>query len=215
MSTVSGHWIVPVSAIIVAFIAGLFSFLNLVLSKEQKVSELRQAWIDGLREDLAAHIAAVFAVKYLVDAYQYQHGRRLKYVDLAEAISEPHLQASTTFHRILLRLNPGDTSTAQKELIEELNKLRKCFIAEKYEKACNCTPAIREKGQSVLKAEWERVKQGEPIFRWSKRVALLFVFSVIALLGFLIWQMRSHSHTGVTPVNTAPSPQSKQELQNR
>ena len=74
MSTVSGHWLVPASAIMVAFIAGLFSFLNLVLSKEQKVSELRQAWIDGLREDLAAHIAAVFNVKYLDEAYQQQHG---------------------------------------------------------------------------------------------------------------------------------------------
>ena len=139
MNTISGYWLVPASAIIVALIAGLFSLLNLVLSKEQKVSELRQAWIEGLREDLAAHIAAVFAVKYLDQAYQQQHGRELSYVDLAKAISEPHIQASTTFHRILLRLNPGDRSTAQKGLIEELNNAECALSGEKTEQSKNTT----------------------------------------------------------------------------
>ncbi len=41
------------SAIAAAFIAGAVSFIVTVLSKEQKTSEFRQAWIDALREDLA------------------------------------------------------------------------------------------------------------------------------------------------------------------
>jgi len=190
-------WLVPLT---VALVAGLFSFWNLVLSKEQKISELRVAWIDGLREDLAAHIAAVFTVKYLVDVFEYQYGRRLKLVDLANAISESHREAATTHHRILLRLNPRNK--AQKELIDELGKLREHFIAEKYDEACNCAVAIQKKGRSVLKEEWEHVKKGEPIFWRSKRAALvLIVSSVIALGVFGIY----HTYTAATPVNGSAS----------
>jgi hypothetical protein len=204
LSTAFKDWLVPLT---VAFIAGLFSFLNLVLSKEQKVSELRQAWIDGLRDDLAALITAVFVVKYLFDSYEYQHGDQVNHVDLSKTLSEPHTRASSAFHRILLRLNPVDKSLAQKELVEELTKLRDYFVAEKYADACSCAPTISKKGQLVLKAEWKRVKRGEPIFRWSKRIALLLVLSVIALGGFFAWQMRSQLHTGVTPVTAGPFPQ--------
>ncbi len=166
MSTVAADWISPASAIAVAIIAGAFSFLGLVLSKEQKVSELRQAWIDGLREDLAAHISAVFAVKYLREVYEYERDEPSQ-VDIAKAISEPHTTAAATFHRILLRLNPDDKNIAQKELITELKKMRDCFIAANYDSACTFAPAIQEQGRLVLKAEWERVKRGELTFRFD------------------------------------------------
>jgi hypothetical protein len=51
MSILAADSILPATAIVVAIIAGAFSFLGLVLSKEQKISELREAWIDGLRAD--------------------------------------------------------------------------------------------------------------------------------------------------------------------
>jgi len=121
MDIIAAEWISPSIAIVVAIIAGAFSFLGLVLSKEQKVSELRQAWIDGLREDLAAHISAVFAVSYLVEAYEYEH-EKPSLVNLSKAIKEPHTTAAVTFHRILLRLNPDDKNIAHKELIAELKK---------------------------------------------------------------------------------------------
>jgi hypothetical protein len=95
---------------------------------------------------------------------------------------------------------------AQKELVEELTKLRDYFVAEKYADACSCAPAISKKGQLVLKAEWKRVKRGEPIFRWSKRVALLLVLSVIVFGGFFVWQMRSQLHTGVAACDRRPIP---------
>jgi hypothetical protein len=43
-------------AIIAAFIAGLIALLGLIISKEQTISWFRQAWIDALREDIAAVI---------------------------------------------------------------------------------------------------------------------------------------------------------------
>ena len=48
---------VAIGAIAAALIAGLISLLGLIISKEQKTSEFRQAWIDGLRSELSLVIA--------------------------------------------------------------------------------------------------------------------------------------------------------------
>src|SRR5450759_2566061 len=50
-----------IATIIAALIAAAFSFVNLTLTKEQKTSEFRQAWIDALRQDLATFFATVRA----------------------------------------------------------------------------------------------------------------------------------------------------------
>jgi hypothetical protein len=42
-----------VGAVIAAIIAGSIALLGLIISKEQKVSEFRQQWIDALRQDIA------------------------------------------------------------------------------------------------------------------------------------------------------------------
>jgi len=42
--------------IIAAVIAAIVSLLGLIISKETKVSEFRQAWIDSLRAEIAAVI---------------------------------------------------------------------------------------------------------------------------------------------------------------
>src|ERR1700719_4726411 len=43
--------------ILVTFVAGAFSLLNLTVSKENKVSEFRQTWIDALRDDIATFVS--------------------------------------------------------------------------------------------------------------------------------------------------------------
>jgi len=152
MSTLAANWISPASAIVVAIIAGAFSFLGLVLSKEAKISELRETWIDGLREDLAALISAVFVMKYLDDIYEYEANEsslpeaskpdllasKPNLLDFAKAMSESQMKAGAAFHRIFLRLNPSDKNNAHKELIEELTKMRDRFVDTKYADASAC-----------------------------------------------------------------------------
>ncbi|HKE96605.1 MAG TPA: hypothetical protein VKB34_20010, partial [Povalibacter sp.] len=53
--------IVAIATVVASLIAGVFSFVNLTLNKEQKTSEFRQAWIDALRADLSAFFAAARA----------------------------------------------------------------------------------------------------------------------------------------------------------
>ena len=59
---------IAVGAIGAALIAGVVSLLGLVISKEQKVSEFRQAWIDALRSDVASLISHVNAIHGAIQA---------------------------------------------------------------------------------------------------------------------------------------------------
>jgi len=45
--------IIVFGTVLAALIAGVFSYFNLVNSKEQKVSEFRQAWNNSLRSGLS------------------------------------------------------------------------------------------------------------------------------------------------------------------
>ena len=45
--------IVAMATVTASLITAIISFVNLTLTKEQKISEFRQAWIDALREDLS------------------------------------------------------------------------------------------------------------------------------------------------------------------
>jgi hypothetical protein len=44
--------------IIVGLIAGFVSFIGLIITKEQKISEFRQEWINKLRDDIASLIGS-------------------------------------------------------------------------------------------------------------------------------------------------------------
>lgn len=49
--------IAAIATVVASLIAAAISFVNLTLNKEQKTSDFRQAWIDGLREDLSSFFA--------------------------------------------------------------------------------------------------------------------------------------------------------------
>jgi hypothetical protein len=52
-----------IGAIAAALIAGLLTFLGLIVAKENKTSEFRQAWIDSLRLDFAKLISNARAIR--------------------------------------------------------------------------------------------------------------------------------------------------------
>ena len=57
-----------VLTIVAAAIAAAASLVAVTLSKEQKVSEFRQAWIDALRQDLASFFSSARAFARAMDA---------------------------------------------------------------------------------------------------------------------------------------------------
>ena len=50
--------LVQMMPLVAALLAGAIAALTLIVNKENKISEFRQAWIDGLREDLTNFLSA-------------------------------------------------------------------------------------------------------------------------------------------------------------
>jgi len=167
------------SAIGGAVIAAGASLLTLINSKETKVSEFRQQWIDALREDLATLISIVFEIK---GEGNDDTPKRSK------AIAKANLVAT----RIGLRLNEEENKS--RDLQNKLADLRHAIHDDESKSSeltfsevdLKAAVAIKS-GQLLLKPEWNRVKQGEPTYKWTRRLALgsLALFSSILLVNFL------------------------------
>lgn len=199
----------PWGSILGAIIAGLFSFLALVISKENKTSEFRQAWIDALRSEVADFIAAVrqfqsalySEILYPTKVHAEIHSESIKRIhEFAD-----RLQLSSNLIRLRLHTK-GDENYLSKELIDHMNT-----VTEKMTESNDLRATIpsgkpmdpatiaaykvlnkvtldallpfRETAQKLLKHEWERVKKGEPWFRWSRCAFALF--SIASGLIFL------------------------------
>lgn len=67
-----------VGAVTAALIAGIISLLGLIISKEQKTSEFRQAWIDALRADLTAYLTQVNAINDATKVRYVDHAKKVE-----------------------------------------------------------------------------------------------------------------------------------------
>jgi hypothetical protein len=194
--------LIPIGVISAALIAGFFSLLNLIVSKEQKVSEFRQQWIDSLRQELADHMAAVVSLSSI-----YENGQHLD-KEMTKTANEVTQRVTSTFISIKLRINPEDSDLKIREMNIEILRLldegRGLFSEGKWKEARLKCNEITEASIPMLKEEWKRVKKGENVYVWFKRIAIgLFVLSLSALAyaAFTFWP--STAKTGVTP---APPP---------
>jgi hypothetical protein len=101
---------VAAGAVLAASITGGISFVNLVISKDQKTSEFRQAWIDALRNDISEMTGHIFRISTLCEYYlRINVGKEDYAIELlVNDVGEDIATVSMLYHRILLRLNPKD-----------------------------------------------------------------------------------------------------------
>ena len=160
-----------VATVVAALIAGLIAFVNLTLTKEQKTSEFRQEWIDGLREDLATFLSAARACAraFSAKALLGENYSKVAFPMGDEQIAELRLSAAQTFYRIKLRLNPDEV-----EHVELLRLLTRAIDEQNKQQLDQSTTdaeilAALERASDyarpLLKTEWKRVKSGELPFR--------------------------------------------------
>jgi hypothetical protein len=181
----------PIATVVAALITAVISFVNLTLSKEQKTSEFRQAWIDGLRGDLAIFFSSARALCRTMqetrspnttdeDIQDFKFGK--------EKIGSMRFAAADSLYRIKLRLNKNEPEHM------ELNRLLDSAIltqnriniekGEDYTEALDAIELAASYSQDILKNEWERVKLGERSFQIVKNIAmpLIMVFCVILIV---------------------------------
>jgi hypothetical protein len=175
-----------VATIFAAVVGGAITFLVAVFTKESKISEFRQNWIDGLRDDTSRFIGTwyhVAAELELVDPSEYatrEFWRSMK----SELLELEILQS-----RIELRLNPDEHRIAIAKVKFLANG--ESLTALNHDQRKAQIESFSETMQSILRDEWRRVKRGEETYRlvktyskWALVLCLLLLLTV-GVLNFM------------------------------
>ncbi len=185
--------VAAIATITAAVITAAISFVNLTLTKEQKTSEFRQAWIDGLREDLASFFATIRAFARSAQELQNfgkgaRDGAPLAFTE--QKISDLRYQVAETRYRIQLRLNLKEPEHA------ELLRLMQVAIEHQQrvlagegttEQTLNAVETAAAYAPQILKSEWERVKKGERPFQLARNWIAPSIFLLAFVFVGLLW----------------------------
>lgn len=196
---------VPIGALVTALIGGLFGVLGLVITKENKTSEFRQAWVDALRNDIADFASAVksfvfyekgrqeeVAAKNVAKAAEQRAKHReheLEYEKLLKDAFEKTVHAQM---RIRLRINAEESEERAKSrndaLLDQMVQIQTRLNADEpdFDGAERYLNDLHFKAAPILKAEWERVKKGETPYVVAKTVLISLLVVGAILFGVMI-----------------------------
>ncbi|EJD6584497.1 hypothetical protein M0L63_RS17485 [Providencia rettgeri] len=158
---------------IVAILAGVVSIVGLVISKEGKISEFRQLWINDLRSSLIKLNKNMFLLQEMHIKEMHESEIMNQKANVKESISE-----------VYLRINMSKPNKEEIDLINiiesiksQLTHIPKLGLFECYE------TELTNKSASVLKREWKRVKKGEVIYRfWTYIFTSMFFITILYLI---------------------------------
>lgn len=175
---IPSEFIPVLGPVLAAAIAGAIAFLASVFTKENKVSEFRQAWIDALRDDISDFVGTFYWVSDIAPR---------KPDDLTE-MKEEFVKLERMQARIELRLND---KKEHKELLRKLHGIVRLetFNIQDSRTRDKALHAFVAESRKILKKEWKRVKRGEITYQITKWVSLAIVLS-FAVMAFLI--VRGH-----------------------
>jgi hypothetical protein len=169
---------IAVGAVVAATIAAVISLLGLIITKEQKVSEFRQAWIDALRTELSSLIAHLNAM---------HSGMANNAGSSAEdwgRVREDYIGANRYTASIRLRLNPDEPKN--QKVLAALEQLESKFSAggmPSHEELDRIEKQLVAAAQFVLKSEWVRVREGERVYRVARLLTgFVIAAAVLSLL---------------------------------
>jgi hypothetical protein len=184
---------VALAAILAALVAGFFSFVNLVSAKENKVSEFRLLWIEGLRNEIACFTSAIQELSRIVgftkaladDEVKDQTHEERGLLWMRES-RQAYADVTGSLTRIQLRLNPKhvalEPASAEAKLMACIVHARDRFNADDFDDAYKSCVAIREAAAPLLKSTWDLVKNGEPRYESIRAFAQGTILGGIALV---------------------------------
>jgi len=190
-------------SVLVVIITAIVSYVGLIISKENKISEFRQAWIDELRKDICDYVA--FSLQH---AFYYSSLRESNIETARELIckhfSEESHVVDSLYTRIVLRLN---NTGEYDDILKTLDESYKCYddlVNRDFQstKLQELTNLLRSKAIILLKDEWEVVKKGEPVFHTTKKHApkvIAFVFVILIVL--LVLSFAFPNESAIKPIS--------------
>jgi hypothetical protein len=199
-----------IGPIFAATITGLVAFLGLVISKESKISEFRQAWLDALREDISGLIARIECLRFQLRSFNLEIENRISILQKEEVkphdkrkinlgeesgkllnlplqtagdIKEDLFFVGLHISRIRLRVNEREA----KSFCSTLNEVERTFKNSSPTDCASLEDRFVAESQILLKKEWKRVKRGESVFYVSKMISFfLLLISVVLISIFYI-----------------------------
>lgn len=189
----------PWGPIVAAMIAGFIAFIGMIITKENKVSEFRQAWVNEFREEIA----------YLIEAYKRWVDNEIFYgIHLGSILHTPKEESAIKYNgertvlleeiarqskgeierfkgRIKLRLNSDPSRRKPPEdKLEEL--LEKILETKDLQKSKILSNDIYYNSSLILSTEWKVVKSGEKSYVNSKKFILILatIAGLVAALYF-------------------------------
>ncbi len=170
-----------VGSIAAAVIGAFFAFIGLVIAKESKVSEFRQAWINELRSEIALVIAALNNIR---GTSVVQIPSQLEAFKLMESF---FMEANKASSAIKLRLNPKEERCKEVlRLLSHLESLHMKGFPLDINACRKCEDDLLAASQLLLKAEWHRVRTGESVFKFAKWSGLAVSIALVVLLLFSV-----------------------------
>lgn len=168
--------------VIAALIAAAISLVGLLISKDLKTTEFRQAWIDKLRDDVAEFLSYHAMMVYQIRLKDPEKNNNREFQnETFSGLKEEIVKMERVHASILLRLNPHEHGHIINKLnvIKELYKTKDILNSQVMDVHEN---ELLELFQKDLKKEWNRVKSGELAFRLAKYAAVaLIVFGLLVL----------------------------------
>lgn len=176
-----------------AIVGGFFSLMNLVSSKEQKVSEFRQDWINSLRESISSYIASLYYLSTLYKHYVEQHPDKKNRFEMTKGVEETYSQVNKMYNDIIFRINDNEKKPHLKKLNDDflvaLEESRELFNKNEFKEVKVSCNKVRNYAKPLLKTEWERVKSGEPAYRYSKYFAVIILAIGISIFSYTSYKI--------------------------
>ncbi len=189
-------------AVLTTVISASVATIGVIVAKDAKVSEFRQAWIDALREDVSRECAVLQSLNaHMRRVYQREanllEGVETVYVHQTETSEEEWqsfyangLEANELSTRISLRLDlrtkhntPKQTHLDLHNLVSEAHALAAKEDTTFVELSSHLDK-VRVKTNEVLEEAWKRVKHGELRYQlvlWSA------CMSLVLSVGYAAW----------------------------
>lgn len=178
-----------VGAIITATIAGSFSYFTQITAKEQKISEFREQWIDGLRGSISQFISALsyLSILYHLNSVKGDHAKDK--FDMAVSVQDAYELVNKSYNDIILRINHSESNRQGKgvndSFLSTLETTREYYLQGNYQEAQKACNSLRDAAKPLLKYEWERVKRGEPRYNRAKLFAGIVLVLGLTAAGLL------------------------------
>lgn len=194
----------PIGVVSAALIAGSLAFVGLITTKESKVSEFRQKWINDLRDEIAVFASCVDT---LMEHIAKDNWRSMKdrSVMMQSKLGHSELYNKVEQSRIsiILRINESEKDKSQrvtnKLFVRKINRISNTFERGDFVRTRELIKELVPLSKVILKHEWNRARDGEKWYLSAKTFAEWVIGSaatvIFAMLMCIVYESLTTAHS--------------------